>query len=106
MQTHFTVTQDREIGRDIPGPIPRIRPAWNGLREAHSLPIYCAALRVFATHPAMSCCDGKTVCAPAPAAANEEQVKDAVKDYYGKKIKKTDDLITSACVSTGTSALV
>lgn len=47
-------------------------------------------------------CDGKTCCAP--SAANEEQVKDAVKDYYGKKIKKTDDLLTSACVSTGTSA--
>lgn len=47
----------------------------------------------------MSCCEGKSACG-APAAASDE-VKDAVKEYYGKKIKKTDDLITSACVSTG-----
>ena len=50
----------------------------------------------------MSCCEGKANCTSNDAKA-DDAVKEAVKDYYGKRIKKTDDLLTSACVSTGMS---
>lgn len=53
----------------------------------------------------MSCCEGKTNCA-SPDTRTDDAVKEAVKDYYGKRIKKTDDLLTSACVSTGMQACV
>lgn len=32
---------------------------------------------------------------------NEESIQNVVKDYYGKRIKKTDDLLTSACLTSG-----
>jgi arsenite methyltransferase len=39
----------------------------------------------------MSSCDSK------PA---DERIKDSVKDYYGKRLKTTDDLQTSVCTHT------